>query len=72
MYTLADDIVNVETCRDNNEFKLISRTCSVIDPTMIINESMDYSSAQLNIKTLLTVPVLGPIYIIILITVIHN
>jgi hypothetical protein len=29
--TPEDDITNVETCRDNNEFKLISRTCVIID-----------------------------------------
>lgn len=31
-----DDILNVETCRDCDEFKQISRTCAVIDCTVII------------------------------------
>jgi hypothetical protein len=29
--------VNVETCRDNDKFKLISKTCVVIDCSMLIN-----------------------------------
>jgi hypothetical protein len=31
------DIVNKETCRNSDEFKLISRKCTIIDRTLIIN-----------------------------------
>jgi hypothetical protein len=35
----CDNIVNVKTNRDNDEFKVISRTCVVIDSTVIINKN---------------------------------
>jgi hypothetical protein len=38
--TPEDDTVNVETCRDNGEFKLISRTFVVTDCTVLINRNV--------------------------------
>jgi hypothetical protein len=35
--TPDDDIVSVETCQDNDEFNLISRTCVLIHCTVIIH-----------------------------------
>jgi hypothetical protein len=45
-----DVIINVETCPHNDEFKLILRTCVVIDCGVIANNSMDYNGAQLKIN----------------------
>jgi hypothetical protein len=39
-----------ETCQDNDEFKLISRTCVVIYYTVVINDAVDYNGVQLNVK----------------------
>jgi low affinity Fe/Cu permease len=42
--------MNVKTCKGNDECNLISITCVVIDCTVIIDNAMDYSGAQLNTK----------------------
>jgi hypothetical protein len=62
-----DDIINDETCRENDELKLISRTCVVIDCTVTINNAMEYSSAQLNAKTEISDLLFGSLSFIMLV-----
>lgn len=50
MFTLENDVVNVETCRDIPDLKIILRNCIVIGCIVISNNTMDYDSAELDIK----------------------
>jgi hypothetical protein len=48
--TSEDDTANVETCQNNDKFKVISRTCVVIDCIVIIYNAKGYNVVQINIK----------------------
>jgi hypothetical protein len=50
MCTPENDVVNVETCREIRELKIILRNCIVIGCIVILNNAMGYNGAQLNIK----------------------
>jgi hypothetical protein len=39
--TAEDDTISVETCRESDEFHLISVTCVVLDCSMKINKVID-------------------------------
>lgn len=38
--TPEDETVNIKTCMDNDEFRLISRTCTVIGCTVMRNKNV--------------------------------